>query len=321
LGRNNKQLTTEQFIERAKKVHGDKYGYEKVNYINNKTKVIITCREHGDFKQKPKKHLTNNGCPKCANKLNSIRCKYTKEEFIIQSNKIHNNRYCYDRVKYKDIKTKVTITCLEHGDFEQLPTNHIMGIGCKKCGIINAHKNKSLTTEQFIAKAKSIHGNKYDYSLIKYKNIQSDILIICYKHGIFKQKPINHLHGNGCCVCNESHGENLIRKILEQNNIIFVQEKSFINLRGVGGGLLRFDFYLPEYNICIEFDGRQHFDKKYCNKYYGKEKLNYYEILKIHDHKKSRYCKNLGIKLIHIPYYQSKINEILSFNLLIKKVA
>ena len=102
----------EIFIEKAKKVHGDKYDYSKVNYIDSKTKICIICPEHGEFWQTPSSHLRKRGCPFCANNI-----KYTNEKFIEKASAIHHNRYDYSKTKYVNNKTKVCIICPEHGEF------------------------------------------------------------------------------------------------------------------------------------------------------------------------------------------------------------
>lgn len=130
-----KRLTTEDFIKRSREIHGDKYNYDKVVYVNNRTKVIISCHVHGDFEQQPRHHLIGKGCKKCFDQ--SIRT--TKEEFIERSNEIHNNKFSYDKVVYQSTHTKVIITCPKHGDFTQTPAHHLKGAGCPRC----AHENTS----------------------------------------------------------------------------------------------------------------------------------------------------------------------------------
>ena len=121
------KLTCEQFINKAKEIHGDKYDYSKVEYINCKEKVCIICPKHGEFWQQPNNHLTGKGCGKCANK--QMDTKY----FIEKCNMIHNYRYNYSKVEYIDKNTYVTIICPIHGEYLQRPTYHLSGNGCPKC--------------------------------------------------------------------------------------------------------------------------------------------------------------------------------------------
>lgn len=120
--------SNDEFITQAKQVHGDKYSYEKTNYINDATKVIITCKEHGDFEQRPNSHLRGKGCCACGNYY-----KYTTEDFINLANAVHNNRYLYDKTTYVSSHQKVIITCKKHGYFLQRPYQHLQGAGCPNC--------------------------------------------------------------------------------------------------------------------------------------------------------------------------------------------
>jgi ribosomal protein L36 len=192
----NIKLTTEGFIEKAKKKHGNKYDYSKVDYINNRKKVIIICKEHGEFKQSPGKHLSGNGCPTCANILSAKKQSSTTEGFIEKAKKKHGNKYDYSKVKYNGAHKKVIIICKDHGEFKQTPGKHLSGNGCPTCS-----GHIKLTTEGFIEKAKKKHGNKYDYSKVKYNGAHKKVIIICKDHGEFKQTPGSHLTGKGWSKC------------------------------------------------------------------------------------------------------------------------
>jgi hypothetical protein len=337
------RYTKEKFIAKAKMIHEkDDYDYSKVNYINCYTKVTIICNvvengiKHGEFNQTPIMHLKNHGCHKCGkNKdmlyANNVILNHGKE-FVEKAIKVHKNKkYDYSKVNYINSNTKVCIICnkiengIKHGEFNQTPNRHLDGRGCPKCA-----NNIKLTSEIFIEKARKIHKHKnYDYSKVNYINCHTKVIIICknkYKngkeHGDFSQTPNSHLNYKGCPKCNESYGEKLISNILIKNDINFINEKTYKNLKSINNNYLRFDFYLPDHNILIEFDGRQHFDKKYYNQHYGKYEQNNYDKLKKHDKMKTKYCKKNNIKLIRIPYYKgSKVEEILDFNLLFKKAA
>ena len=351
----SKKLTNKEFIIKANKVHNNKYDYSKVNYINNHSKVVISCLIHGNFEQKPNHHLSGQGCRMCAGN----NFKSTKEEFILKSNKIHNNKYDYSKVIYTGNKDKVKIICIEHGIFEQKPNHHLSGQGCKICSgkdrtheqlilefkkihndkydyslidyssptkkikiICKEHglfyqlaishirgygcckcsgKNK-LTTQEFIKKAEKIHGEKYDYSLVDFKNNKTKVKIICQEHGIFEQRPNCHLNGKSCKLCVESKGEKKIRVLLNNLNIKFESQKKFSNcINPKTNRKLSFDFYLPDYNTCIEYDGRQHFE------YYHRFKNNLDEYL-FRDNVKNNYTKQNNITLLRIPY--TKFNDI-----------
>lgn len=190
------RLDTKTFIAKAKEIHGDKYDYSKVVYKNNSTKVIIICPEHGEFEQQPNNHLMGERCPDCAKAIVMEKRRHSTEYFIKQAKNVHGDRYDYSKVEYKSTKEKVCIICLEHGEFWQSPSMHMRGVGCPKCS-----GAMRLSTEEFIAKARAIHGDKYDYSKVEYVNTYTKVVIVCPIHGEFEQIPSNHLRGKGCNLC------------------------------------------------------------------------------------------------------------------------
>lgn len=193
------KLTTEDFIKRAIEIHGDKYDYSQVNFINSNTKVSIICKIHGEFLQKASSHINQKaGCPKCGNNL-----KKTLVEFIEEANKIHNNRYDYSLVNYINKKTNIKIICKIHGVFLQTPGSHIaQKSNCPKCNFEITRIRLTKTNEQFIKEAIKIHGNKYDYKYVQYVNGYKKVKIKCPKHNIFEQVAKTHLQGHGCPKCN-----------------------------------------------------------------------------------------------------------------------
>lgn len=188
--------TTLSFIEKAKNIHKDSYDYSKVAYKNNKAKVLITCHIHGDFLQRPNDHLSGYGCQKCGNLLKSKNNFSSTEEFITKATKIHGNKYDYSKTNYISAKTKVTIICSEHGEFEQTPSSHLQGCGCILCT-----RKTVFNTKDFIIKAATVHKDKYDYSNTVYVDSKTKVVIICPKHGKFLQRPNEHLNGRGCLEC------------------------------------------------------------------------------------------------------------------------
>ena len=188
--------TTDEFIENARLVHGDIYEYSKVDYKYSNENVIITCKIHGDFLQRPSNHIkSKQGCPKCGGS-----CKSNTIEFIEKSIKIHSDIYDYSKVNYIDATTKIIISCKIHGDFEQKPYSHLNGHGCYMCC-----KNSKLNTIEFIEKAKLIHGDKYDYSKVDYKYCDIPVIIVCKIHGEFMKTPIAHYNScRGCPKCSNN---------------------------------------------------------------------------------------------------------------------
>lgn len=197
-----RKLTTEEFIQKAKSIHGNKYDYSKSVYTTAKKKLIIICPEHGEFEQTPDGHLRGQGCPKCKfDKLSNDR-RLTTEEFISRAVEVHGDYYDYSDTVYKNATTKIKILCPKHGYFSTLPFNHLSGKGCPECGAIKSIEAHSLTTEEFVERAKLVHGDKYDYSITNYTGIENPISFICPEHGVVTQIANVHLHTKiGCAAC------------------------------------------------------------------------------------------------------------------------
>ncbi len=188
------------FIQKANKIHNNIFDYSKVNYINNHTKVIITCKNHGDFIQSPQHHLIANGCNKCK-EIKKKNSSYKFEKFKQEANIIHDGKYEYIKEDFTTLSNSITLSCKEHGDFTIIPYKHLKGSGCKICSNINSGLAIRSNTEDFIKKCKEVHGDTYDYSSVNYIHSREDVDIICNIHGIFKQKPTTHLKGCGCQKC------------------------------------------------------------------------------------------------------------------------
>jgi hypothetical protein len=197
--------TSEDFIKKAIKIHGNTYDYSKVEYINCRTNVIIICKIHGKFKQSPTNHLCNKGCNKCGiDRTMNIRTQTTLK-FIENAKKVHNESYDYSKVIYTKAIEKVIIICKIHGDFLQTPHDHLAKKGCNECGTNRTTNIRTDTIEDFIKKAVKTHGNTYDYSKVEYIKSTMLVKIICKKHGEFLQTPANHITGNNCSKCAASN--------------------------------------------------------------------------------------------------------------------
>jgi len=197
----SKRLTTAEFIEKAKKVHGDRYDYSKVEYKTAKEKVHLICPDHGDFWQDAFSHTIGIGCPECGRVKTTNAQKFSTEEFIKRAVEIHGDKYDYSEVDYRTARIKVTIICREHGEFEQIPDAHLRGHGCAKCRDSENSDRNSIGAEEFIRRAREIHGDKYGYELVEYKSGDLKVDIRCKIHGTFKQTPEVHLRGSGCPRC------------------------------------------------------------------------------------------------------------------------
>lgn len=186
------------FIQKARLKHGDEYDYSKVIYKSTFEKIIIICKVHGEFLQKPTYHVSGSKCQKC-----SKHHTYTDKEWIEKSKLIHDNKYDYEEVNYISYNDEVKIICKIHGAFFIKPSIHIKGTGCKKCS-----GNYIPSNDEWIQKAKKVHGDKYDYSKTKYKNNKVKLVIICKIHGEFLQTPSLHLNGSGCSRCTSTYNCN-----------------------------------------------------------------------------------------------------------------
>lgn len=196
-----RSFTTQDFIKKALTQHGDFYDYSRVEYKNSQIKVAIICPEHGEFHQTPNEHWIGSGCPECGRKRIQEKLRMTTSEFIEKAIKIHNNKYDYSRTSYINNRTPLIVTCPEHGDFEAHPGRHLSGAECRMCANENIRKSKVLNLVDFLERASELHNDKYDYSNVKYKNLNENIEIKCPEHGKFQQRGSHHLNGSGCPKC------------------------------------------------------------------------------------------------------------------------
>lgn len=276
----DKILSRETFIKKANEVHHNYYDYSKVNFIASKYKVEIICPKHGSFFVSPVLHV--NKCVGCAKCHYEKHGRLTIEQFIKIANERYNNFYDYSKVKFVKHSDIIEIICPKHGSFFQSVSSHLNGSKpCPNC-------RKILTQQSdFIKMANEVHGLKYDYSKVDFKNMQTPVEVICPKHGSFYPSPSNHIHKkSGCPKCataynkNENELKDFIKslglKIIENDRRILRDKNGFYEL----------DCYIPERKIAIEFDGLywHSVDKKSSN----------YHLLKTNK------CIDKGIRLIHI---------------------
>lgn len=280
-GTKKRTNTTDNFINKSKEIHGEKYDYSKVNYVNNRTKVCIICPEHDEFWQIPNDHLNGKGCPECAKERNRKKMSMPKDVFIERCKEIYGDKYDYSKVEYVNNHTKVCIICHAHGEFWQTPSSHLSRSGCPMCGRHKATQSRRKNNDGFIVRANFVHNGKYDYSNIKYINDKTKICISCPEHGEFWQTPHDHLGGHGCQKCSKIHSkvEDEIADIIkplecEHNN------RSILNGKEI-------DIYIPSLKLGIEYNGL-----RWHSEQFGKGRN--YHINKLNE------CNEKGIKLIQI---------------------
>jgi hypothetical protein len=293
---NIKDKSYQDYINEAKVKHDNFYHYPKYQDIKTcKDKIMIKCPKHGWFKQRLSSHINGYGCPKCGiEKLSKSRKK--RDYYINLANKIHNNKYDYSLIK-KGIKANeyVKIKCPKHGIFKQRLSSHLEGNGCKLCS-----NNYLMSFDEHINECKLIHNGKYNYPKYNYPNLRatSKIKIICPKHGEFEQVLSDHKRGNGCPLCKSSKGEMRIIKILKEMKIKYIHQMKFKDC--IFKKQLIFDFYIPDQQILIEYNGEQHYNN---NSFGNINNNNKFRLSQLRDNIKKDYANKNGIKLVIIPYW------------------
>jgi len=297
-----KKINKEIFIERASNTHNFKYDYSKVNYKNTKTKVEVICPLHGSFYPRPDHHMKNTGCPECSKIKTDSKNRKPQTVFINECMLKHYNKYDYSKTNYTNSNCYIDVVCPSHGTFTIRADHHRNGQGCKECYKEYMSKIQSKDVSKFISESNIIHNHKYDYSKVKYINNYTKVEIICPEHGSFFQKPHDHnINKSGCPNCKMSKGESIVKQFLIDNSINYIEQHRFKDCKNKIP--LPFDFYLTDYNICIEYDGKQHFESI---EYFGGEK--YFETIQINDKIKDQYCINNNISLIRISYKDNMLS-------------
>ena len=292
----NSFLTIEQIKEKVKEIFGNKFTIPDQEIKGVKYKIKVYCNIFQDyFEVRLNTLLSGSGCSKC--KYNKIRL--TLEEVRLRSKNIHGEKYYIPDQEIKNNDSKIKIYCNNCGEyFDILTHSHFKGDGgCNKCAI----KKRTINMNKIIDVSKKIHGNFYVIDKNqKIKNSTSIIKIYCEKcNEFFSQRISDHLYGCGCPNCKISHGEKIIKNYLIEKNINYEQQKKFKNCRNKLP--LPFDFYLPEKNLCIEFDGEQHF-----------KQIHNWDLKKTieHDIIKNNYCKANNIKLLRIKFDENVLEKL-----------
>ena len=311
------KLTQNDFLLRSKAIHKDKYNYKWSIYKNYRTPIKILCPKHGIFMQLPKTHLHGmSGCPKCGEE-NRIKKIVGKKRYMPKRvdriydtvslhryiHKICGERYDLSKTIYTSMYNPVIITCKKHGDLlvslRSIYDTHIKH-HCIKCKYDSAR----ISNEDYIKRAKKLHGDKYEYHLINYRKYRDIVKVVCKKHGVFAVNGSDFIRMSrvptGCGLCRESKGEIKVSIILKNLNIEYIREYKIQPYR------YEYDFYLPKYNTLIEYDGIQHFSSV---QHFGGDKAFLETVAR--DVKKTKIAKKNGIKLIRIPYTTIDIKKLI----------
>ena len=285
----------EAFITIANEIHNNKYDYSNSVFNGLTEKISIICPTHGEFSIIAGRHLNKkqrgNGCPVCGDIKRRTNCTKTIDEFVSNAKNVYGDRYDYTTSIYKGSTNDISIICRTHGEFITTPNRFLSGHGCPYCA-----GNKKLTQEEFISRAKEIHGDRYDYRKTIYISRPKKVTITCPKHGDFEQLANSHLIGSGCPVCRNSKMEFDVANMLKYHNVKFEQYVKFDWL-----GRQSLDFYIPEYKIGIECQGKQHFCP--VNGFGGNER---YEQQKINDIKKRELCEMHDIQILYFTTIENK---------------
>ena len=323
-----KLKSNDEIIKEFQSVHGiEEYDYSEVNYTGVFCKVFIKCNFCGlKHEWTALSHKKGRICP-CKKKHYN---KKTNKEYIKQLKEVYKNSFQYHLVEYRDAKKPVTVICNScTTKFSQEASYLLIGRGCPTCNIKNRNEKFKSNTQEFIQKAKNVHKDKFDYSLVIYKTARDYVTIICPIHGEFEQTPNNHLRGRGCNECrfekSTSEAENKIIEFLKNLNINVIQSYRPKWLDGK-----ELDVYLPDYNLAIEYNGlTYHHSSKGLSKFLD----NTYVDPKFHLNKFNK-CKENNIKLIHMfehenfnnwleqikNYLENQNNYDISFNNILRNI-
>lgn len=302
-------LHSADVIIRMKETHNGFYSYDKFIYVGMHKKGIITCPIHGDFLQSAHEHLKGNGCPSCSKKK-----KLTAHDFYIIAHEKFGDKFSYSN-DFKNAHTDIEIYCPTHGAFTMKPYNHLRSkFGCPTCFRDYLSKRQKMDKDTFVNRAKIVHEDEFDYSLVNDNNFidsKTKIPIICQKHGVFFQKPNNHLSGAKCPCCLRSKGEEVISRYLNSHGIHFLPQYKIKNESVLSSvKFFRVDFYIQQLNVIIEYNGQQHYKNVSI---FSQRTL---DEQRARDTALRIYCSTNHIKLIEIPYNEIKnIEEILNTKL------
>lgn len=290
-------LSTDEFVRRAREVHGEKYDYSDAVYVNSTTKVKVRCPDHGPFYPAPSNHLSRaSGCPKCARELTGDRCRLSLKDFIGKAQAVHGTKYDYSKVVYRGNHVDVEIVCPVHGDFWQEPVSHWAGCGCKKCSFANAPGYPKRSPESVLQELQRVHGSKYVPVIETYKAVRFPMTMQCPKHGPWEALTSNLLNGTGCPRCQTSKPQERVAELVDE----LTDGQCLHNTRKQIDGL-ELDVYVPGKKVAIEVNGI--FWHSTASPRGSKD----FEWAKTHQLEKLKACEREGIHLIH--FYDDEIRR------------
>ena len=298
-----KKKTHEEYVAEAQNINPN---IEVVGeYIDSKTKILHRCLIHNiEWMVRPDNIIHGKGCPECAKENRIKNNRMAHEEYVEQL--FTKNPAIKVIGKYVNARTPILHKCIiDNYEWMTTPDKTLRGRSCPKCA-----GNIKKTHEDYVCEMSLVNPNIEVIG--QYIDAKTPILHKCLiDRNTWYVRPNDILMGKGCPLCAESKGEKAVRLWLDKHNILYVCQKTFKNCKNTR--MLPFDFYLPEYNICIEYDGEQHFEPvDFANK--GKEWANkQFDIRRKCDKIKTEYCENNNIKLFRIPYFKNAEEELNNF--------
>lgn len=323
ISQKSKLNSLEEFIEKAKEIHGDKYEYDNVKFNKINDKVKIYCKKcKNTFEQMAKNHIRKvrpSGCHICGYNQKNISSVILPAintiYFIEEANKVHDNKYYYfPDIDITSWHNKIKVNCYNHGNFNITPYDLIYKkSGCKEC----ANIKRQISFEEFIKRCNEIHKNKYEYSDICWKGVDNNISVICDtdSHGSFKINGYRHQKGQGCPKCsiiNIYKSEQEARKILEN-----IFNNKFPKTQKILGNRLELDGYCKELNLAFEYQGIQHYE---YHPHFHKNDICEFKAQQIRDAEKRKLCDEKSIMLIEIPYIYNRKNPDKMKKFILKKL-
>jgi len=279
----SKRLTTQEFIANAKQIYGDRYSYDKTEYISAHKAVIVTCPIHGDFETRPSNFTSGRGCAKCGRVETAAKLLKDKDHFLEKAKSAHGDRYDYSKLDYKGLQQKGTIICPVHGEFTQLLNSHIKGGGCKACGLEDRSVKRTLPESEVIKRFVQVHGDKYGYDSVIYKGVFEKVEIVCQEHGSFYQTPDRHMAGCGCQKCGSSGPS--VPELDLLDFVLTLDPKAENSNRSVIAPF-ELDIVSHDHRIAVEFHGLYFHSDKFRPSRYHLDKLER--------------CNNAGYDLIQV---------------------
>ena len=274
-------------------------------YINSNTPITHLCKIHNIYwKTSPSSILRGSGCSQCEKDKVHLANKKSEEQYVNDVNIINPNIVVLE--SYINNSTPILHKCIIHNiEWKAHPASILHGSGCYECGMEKLKIATTKTNEQYIKELNNVNSNIV--VLEKYIGANTPILHKCLIDGYqWYAQPSNILFGKGCPQCKESRGERQVRQWLDNHKIMYNKQYKFDDCQDAKP--LPFDFYLPDYNVLIEYDGKQHFEPV---EYFGGQES--FEKTVKHDNIKNEYCKNNGIQLLRIPYYKNVEEELNNF--------